>query len=152
MDGVDRKILAELQLDGRLSVTDLAGRVRLSVSRCHRRVRELERAGVIRGYRAVVDAAAVGLGFEVLVFVTLNREDRDTLAAFDQAVAAIPQVVQAQRLFGDPDCLMRVVTADLASYQRLYEEHLTGLPGVRNLTSTIVMKQIVEDRPLPEQP
>lgn len=152
MDVMDRRILAKLQLDGRLSVTDLADRVQLSVSRCDRRVRELERTGVILGYRAVVDAAAVGLGFEALLFVTLRHEDRDTLAAFDKAVTAIPQVVQAIRLFGDPDCLIRVVTADLASYQRLYEEVLTRLPGVQNLNSTIVMKQVVEGRPLPEQP
>jgi len=70
MDAVDRKILAELQNDGRLTITDLAARVGLSVSPCHRRLRELERAGVIRGYRAIVDPKAVGLTFEALLFVT----------------------------------------------------------------------------------
>ena len=95
MDVIDRKILAALQEDGRLSVTDLAGRVGLSVSPCHRRLRELERGGAIRGYRAVVDADALGLSFEALVFVTMGREDRDTLAPFEAGVAAIPQVVQA---------------------------------------------------------
>jgi DNA-binding Lrp family transcriptional regulator len=72
MDALDRKILTELQLDGRLTVTELAARVRLSVSPCHRRVRDLEREGAIRGYRAVVDPAAVGLNFEALVFATLR--------------------------------------------------------------------------------
>ena len=103
MDKVDRQILAELQADGRLSVTDLAAKVRLSVSPCHRRLRELERSGVIRGYRAVVDAAAVGLGFDVLVFVTMRQEDRDTLLAFEEGLTRLPNVVGAQRLFGDPD-------------------------------------------------
>lgn len=152
MDVVDREILAELQKNGRLTLTDLANRVRLSVSRCQRRLRELERTGVIRGYHAVVNAAAVGLGFEVLAFVTLRQESQDTLTAFDEAIAAIPHVVQAQRLFGDPDYLLRVVTADLTAYQRLYEEKLVRLPGVQRINSTIVMKQVVETRPLPAQP
>ncbi|GGV00674.1 AsnC family transcriptional regulator [Streptomyces albospinus] len=152
MDAVDRKILAELQGDGRMTVTDLADRVQLSISRCQRRLRELERTGVIRGYRAVVDAAAVGFGFEALVFVTLRLEDQDTLAAFDTAVAGIPNVVEAQRLFGSPDYLLRVATADLAAYQRLYEDKLAKLPSVQRLNSTMVMKQVVSARPLPAVP
>jgi DNA-binding Lrp family transcriptional regulator len=149
VDAVDRKILALLQDDGRLTVTDLAAQVGLSVSPCHRRVRELERSGAIRGYRAVVDAAALGLAFEALVFVTMRREDRETLLAFENGLASIPSVVQAERLFGDPDYLLRVVTADLAAYQRLQDERLTALPGVQRMTSTLVMKRIVHDRPLP---
>jgi DNA-binding Lrp family transcriptional regulator len=130
-------------------VTELAARVQLSVSPCHRRVRDLERTGAIRGYHAVVDPAAVGLDFEALVFATLRWEDRDTVAAFEQAVVAIPQVLQAQRLFGEPDYLLRVVAADLAAFQRLYDRQLTILPGVQRLTSTLVMKHVVNDRPLP---
>ncbi|WP_304455057.1 Lrp/AsnC family transcriptional regulator [Nocardiopsis sp. YSL2] len=149
MDDVDRKILAELQADGRLSVTDLAARVRLSVSPCHRRLRELERSGVISGYRAVVDAEAVGLGFQALVFVTMRQEDRDTVSAFEEAVAAIPQVLQAERLFGDPDYLLRVVSADLAAFRELYDESLAALPGVQHLSSTLVMKHVVRARPMP---
>jgi DNA-binding Lrp family transcriptional regulator len=149
MDDVDRKILAVLQEDGRLTVTELAARVRLSVSPCHRRLRELERSGAIRGYRAVVDADVIGLTFEALVFVTMRQEDRDTISAFETAVAAIPHVVQAQRLFGDPDYLLRIVSPDLAAYQRLYDEKLAMLPGVQRLSSTLVMKQVVHDRPLP---
>ncbi|MEV4129166.1 Lrp/AsnC family transcriptional regulator [Nocardia sp. NPDC049707] len=149
MDRVDRKILAELQADGRLTLTDLAGRVGLSVSPCHRRVRELEQSGVIRGYCAVVDPAAVGLGFEALLFVTMRQEDRETLLAFEAAVAQIPNVLQAQRLFGDPDYLLRIVTADLSAYQRLEDDVLATLPGVQRLNSTLVMKNIVAERPLP---
>ncbi len=149
MDAIDRKILTLLQGDGRLTVTELAAQVGLSVSPCHRRVRELERSGAILGYRAVVDAGALGLGFEALVFVTMRREDRETLLSFEQGLAGIPNVVQAERLFGDPDYLVRVVTADLAAYQRLQDEKLTALPGVQRMTSTLVMKRIVPDRPLP---
>jgi DNA-binding Lrp family transcriptional regulator len=149
VDAIDRKILALLQEDGRLTVTELAARVGLSVSPCHRRLRELERSGVIRGYRAVVNPDAVGLTFQALVFVTMRQEDRDTLLSFEAAVAGIPNVVQAQRLFGDPDYLLRIVTADLAAYQRLEDDTLSALPGVQRLNSTLVMKQIVNDRPLP---
>ena len=149
VDAIDRKILAELQEDGRLTVTDLAARVGLSLSPCHRRLRELERDRVITGYRASIDPAAVGLSFEVLVFVTMRQEDRDTLLGFEQAVAQIPNVLQAQRLFGDPDYLLRVVTADLNAYAALEDETLAALPGVQRLNSTLVMKRVVDDRPLP---
>lgn len=149
MDDIDRQILAELQLAGRLTVAELADRVRLSAGPCHRRVRELERTGVITGYRAVVDPAAVGLGFEVLVNVTMEREDSTTIREFEAALAAVPEVRHAERLFGDPDYLLRVATTDLAGYAALRDEKLAALPGVQRLTSTIVMKRIVEDRPLP---
>jgi DNA-binding Lrp family transcriptional regulator len=142
-------MLAELERDGRLTVTDLAARVHLSVSPCHRRLRELERSGAIRGYRAVIDPASVGLRFQALVFASLRQGDRETVAAFEAALEAIPQVLQAQRLFGDPDYLLRVVAADLPAYQQLYDEKLATLPGLMRLTSTIVMKDIVNDRPLP---
>jgi DNA-binding Lrp family transcriptional regulator len=149
MDAVDRKILAVLQEEGRLTLTELSERVQLSVSPCHRRLRALERDGTIQGYRAVVDPAAVGLTFEALVFVTMRQEDRDTLLGFEEAVARIPNVLQAQRLFGDPDYLLRIVTADLAAYQQLEDDVLAALPGVQRLNSTLVMKRVVNDRPLP---
>jgi DNA-binding Lrp family transcriptional regulator len=146
VDELDRKILAELQRDGRLTVTQLAARVHLSVSPCHRRLRELERSGTIRGYRAIVDPSALGQGFATLVFVTMRQEDRRTISAFEKAVIEVPNVVEAQRLFGDPDYLLRVVCEDLAAYQRLYDEQLATLPGVQRLTSTLVMKDVVSER------
>lgn len=149
MDDIDRKILAELQRDGRLTLTELAERVCLSVSPCHRRLRALERSGAIAGYHARLDAAALGLTFESLVFVTMRYEDRETVAAFEQAVADIPNVLQAQRLFGDPDFLLRIVARDLAAYRQLYDERLATLPGVQRLSSTIVMANVVETRSLP---
>ncbi|MGW0734050.1 Lrp/AsnC family transcriptional regulator [Streptomyces sp. NPDC002851] len=149
MDDTDRKILSELQNDGRLTVTELAARVRLSLSPCHRRLRELERSGAIRGYRAILDAGLVGLTFEALVFVTMRQEDRDTVADFERSLADIPQVVQAERLFGDPDYLVRLVAEDLPAFQRLYDEQLATLPGVQRLSSTLVMKHVVQERSLP---
>lgn len=149
MDALDRRIIALLQAEGRITLTELAERVQLSVSRCQRRVRDLEAEGAIRGYRAVVDAAALGYGFEVLLFATLERPD--AVPGFEAALADVPQVIEAQRLFGEPDYLVRVVSMDLASYQDLYESVLIRLPGVRGLNSTIVMKQAVGPRPLPDR-
>src|SRR5256886_1921087 len=152
MDAIDRQIVAELQVEGRLTVAELADRVRLSAGPCHRRLRELERTGAIRGYRAVLDPAAVGLGFEVLVSVTMDREDSATITGFETALAAVPEVRHAERLFGDPDYLLRIATADLTTYAALRDEKLATLPGVQRLTSTIVMKRVVDDRPLPLMP
>jgi DNA-binding Lrp family transcriptional regulator len=149
MDAIDRQILVELQADGRLTVTDLAVRIGLSLSPTHRRLRALEQSGAIRGYRAIVDPDAVGLTFEALVFVTMRQEDRDTLLGFEEAVAAIPNVLQAQRLFGDPDYLIRVRTTDLAAYAELEDNTLSAIPGVQRLNSTLVMKQVVADRAIP---
>jgi DNA-binding Lrp family transcriptional regulator len=149
VDALDRKILAELQQDWRLTVTELAERVGLSLSPCHRRLRALEQSGAISGYYAHLDANALGLTFEALVFATMRAGDRDTVDAFEQAVAAIPNVLQAQRLFGDPDYLLRVITRDLPAYQQLYDNRLATLPGVQRLSSTLVMKSVVDNRPLP---
>ena len=149
MDNIDRKIFAELQSDGRLSVTDLADRIGLSLSPCHRRVRALEQSGVIRGYRAQLDPANLGFSFSALVFVTLREGDRQAVEAFETAVKDVPQIIQAQRLFGDPDYLLHVVSRDLSAFQLLYDEQLSALPSVQRLTSTLVMKNVVQDRPLP---
>jgi DNA-binding Lrp family transcriptional regulator len=149
MDDTDRRILAELQEHGRLTVTELADRVRLTAAPCHRRLRELERTGVITGYRAVIDPAAVGLGFEALVSVTLDRGDAGTVATFEAALAEVLEVRHAERLFGDPDYLLRVVATDLDGYAALRDSRLATLPGVQRVTSTIVMKRIVDNRPLP---
>ncbi len=130
-------------------MTELASRLPLSVSRCQRRVRELEAEGVIRGHHADVDPAAVGLGFTAIVFVTMNQEDQATIADFEEQVAEVQAIVSAQRLFGDPDYLLRVVAADLDAYRRIYDEQLAALPGVQRLTSTLVMKDVVPARGLP---
>lgn len=149
MDRIDKKILAELQVDGRLSVTELAERVGLSLSPCHRRVRALEEAGVIQGYRAHLNPSALGLNFSAMVFVTLREGDRRAVAAFEAAVVDIAQIIEAQRLFGEPDYLLHVVAHDLPAFQRLYDEQLATLPNVQRLTSTLVMKRVIEDRSLP---
>jgi DNA-binding Lrp family transcriptional regulator len=123
-----------------MTATALAAEVGLTVAPCHRRLRELESSGVIRGYRADIDPARVGLGFEALVFVTLK--DRKSLGPFEEEVVRIPRISEALRLFGEPDFLLKVIAEDLPSYQRFYDEVLVGLPGVEKLNSTIVMKNL----------
>ena len=149
MNKIDKKILAYLQAEGRLSVTELAERIGLSVSPCHRRVKVLEDTGVIQGYRAQLNPELVGLNFSAIIFVTLKDGNRDSLQAFEAAIIDIPQIVQAQRLFGDPDYLLQIMTTNLASFQKLYDEKLSAIPSIQRLTSTIVMKDVVSGRLLP---
>jgi DNA-binding Lrp family transcriptional regulator len=151
IDAVDRKILAELQQNGRLTITELAERVQLSISPAHRRLRTLEADGVITGYHAEIDLTSLGYGFESLVFVTMRVTDRATIEAFEEAVVAVPEVLQAQRLFGDPDYLLRVVCRDLTAFQVLYDETLSNIPGVQRLETTLVMKSVVAGRSVPLQ-
>jgi DNA-binding Lrp family transcriptional regulator len=106
-------------------------------------------SGVIAGYRAHLDRNLLGLAFEALVFVTMATAARETIEAFETAVAAVPTVIDAQRLFGDPDHLLRVIAPDLAAFQRSYDDELATLPGVQRLSATLVMKCVVTDRPLP---
>ncbi|MFH5879001.1 Lrp/AsnC family transcriptional regulator [Arthrobacter sp. NA-172] len=142
IDGIDRTILRYLKEDGRMTATALAAKVGLTVAPCHRRLRDLEASGVIRGYRADIDPAAIGLGFEAIVFVTLRQADRTTMSEFEDRVALIPNIVEAQRLFGSPDYLLRVIAADLPAYQRFYDDQLSALPAVERLNSTLVMKNL----------
>ena len=134
MDKIDREIISLLREDGRISVTDLATRVRLSVSTCHRRLKELESSGVILGYRAEVDPTKLGLSFEAVVMVTMGRTDQSTIAAFEKAVVEQEAIVS--------DYMLRTLTNDLAGYQELYDTVLGTLPGVERLTSTMVMKRL----------
>jgi DNA-binding Lrp family transcriptional regulator len=141
--------LRQLQQDGRMTATALASKIGLTVAPCHRRLRELESKGVIRGYRADLDAGALGLGFEAIVFVSLRQVDRATLADFEAKVSANPHIIEALRLFGDIDYQLKVVAPDLAAYQKFYDEELTDLPAVEKLQSTIVMKNLKANAGLP---
>lgn len=142
MDPVDRAILRHLQADGRLSNVELAERVNLSPSPCLRRVRALEQAGVIRGYRADVDPGALGRGFEVVVHADLALKDRRTVEQFEAAVAGFDEVVECRRMFGLPDYVIRVAVADHAAYEAFYMNKLAGLPGLARVNSQFTMKMV----------
>lgn len=143
MDALDEEILSALQKDGRATMTEVASRVGLSLSACHRRFRELEANGVIRGFGVEIDLDLLGLRFEALVFVTMKAGDYESVAAFEEAVAGVPNIVQAHRLFGDPDYQLYVATTSKQHFQELYDQTLTRLPGVQRLTSTLIMKTVV---------
>jgi DNA-binding Lrp family transcriptional regulator len=149
MDRTDRAIIGQLQADGRLSNADLAERVRLSPSACLRRVRALEARGVIAGYHAVIDPAALDQGFQVLVYTTLMLRNRETIAAFEEAVVDLDAVVDCHRMFGDPDYVIRVAVADVGAYERFLIDTFADLPGVARMTSQFAMKTIKAAGPLP---
>jgi Lrp/AsnC family leucine-responsive transcriptional regulator len=149
MDKIDREILRHLQGDGRMSNLDLARTVGLSPTPTLRRVRQLERSGAIRGYRAIIDPEAVQRSFQVLVWVDLVQGTREIIEAFESALLDIPDVIEAQRLFGEPDYLLRVAVRDSAEYEHLYTNRLAALPGVRKARSQIGMKTIRQGPTLP---
>ncbi|HYB29369.1 MAG TPA: Lrp/AsnC family transcriptional regulator [Solirubrobacteraceae bacterium] len=142
MDAVDRRIIAELERDGRLSNVELADRVGLTPAPCLRRVKRMESDGVILGYSARINPHAIGRGFEVLVFVDLTRKDRATFEAFEAAVAALDEVTEVRRMFGLPDYLLRVATTSLESFEAFLSTRLGDAPGVDKLDSHITMKLI----------
>lgn len=149
MDSIDRAIIDQLQRDGRLANNQLAERVGLSPSPCLRRVRQLEEDGVILGYTALLDREAVGCAYEPLVWVTLKECTRPTMLDFEEAVQHIPEVVEALRMMGQPDYLLRVVTRDPATFEQLYFDHLAQLPHVQTLTSQLAMKSVKRTSSLP---
>jgi len=145
LDRIDREILFQLRRNGRLSNVELAQRIGLTPPPCLRRVKRLEDAGVIAGYRAVVDPAAVGRGLEVFVDVDINANDRKTVEAFEATAASYDEVVELRRMFGHPDYFLRVAAADHAAYEAFLTGKLIGLPGVLHVTSHITMKKLKAD-------
>jgi DNA-binding Lrp family transcriptional regulator len=149
MDTVDRAILSHLQDDGRLSNVELSERVRLSPSATLRRVRQLETSGAISGYHAVIDPKAVGRNYQVTVHTTLMLRNRETIEAFEAALAPLEEVIEAQRMFGDPDYLIRVAVADAEAYERFLINTFADLPGLARMTSQFTMKTIKAGGRLP---
>ncbi len=149
LDAIDRRILDRLQEDGRVSNVELANDVGISSSPCWRRVRELERRGVISGYVALVDAAAVGLPVSVFVQVTLERQIEAALETFEAAVKARPEVMECYLMTGDADYLLRVVVSDLPTYEAFLKDHLTRIPGIANIKSSFALNQVKYRTSLP---
>ncbi|MGW5244088.1 Lrp/AsnC family transcriptional regulator [Streptomyces sp. NPDC004129] len=142
MDATDRAIIAELERDGRLTNVELAERVGLTTGPCLRRVQRLEADGVIRGYRAVIDPSAVGRSFEVLLDLSLEAQDAETVERFEQTLAQAPEVLELRRLFGSPDYFARVAVADLPAYETFLSRRVMTIPRIKNVTSHFTMKRI----------
>ncbi|WP_029533977.1 Lrp/AsnC family transcriptional regulator [Pseudomonas asplenii] len=149
LDAYDRKILAALQRDGRLSNVELADEIGLSASPCLRRVRMLEEAGVIRGYQVNLDRDEVGLGLTVFVGVKVERHHEADAEAFRLAVTALPQVISAFLVSGESDFLLQVVVPDLRAYERFLTGELLRLPGVRDIRSNFAIQAVKTPGPLP---
>ncbi len=149
MDSIDRAILHHLQEDGRRPNNELADLVGLSPSPCLRRVRNLEADGLIAGYTAILDRQRAGLRYEPLVWVTLSQVTRDAMMAFETAVDEVDEVVEALRMMGQPDYLLRIVTADSEAFEALYIDTLAALPHVQTLTSQVAMKVVKRSHILP---
>jgi DNA-binding Lrp family transcriptional regulator len=149
LDRIDQAILAELQRDGRLSNRELAEKVHLSESACLRRVRGLEEAGVIDRYAALVSQPKVGLPGNVFVSITLNRQEQADLAAFEEAVKRVPEVMECYLMTGAQDYLLRVVVSDPADFERLHSQHLTRLPGVARVQSSFALRTVRKSAELP---
>ncbi|WP_430383284.1 Lrp/AsnC family transcriptional regulator [Streptomyces sp. P10-4] len=145
LDATDRDILFHLRQDGRLTNVELAKRVGLTPPPCLRRVKRLEETGVITGYRAVVDPAALGRELEVLIDVEIYANDRRTVEEFETKVASYEEVIEFRRMYGRPDYFIRVAVADHAAYEAFLTGKLSGLPAVLRVTSHLTMKKIKED-------
>lgn len=145
----DRRLVAALQDNCRLPNQELAERAGMSTSACWRRVRALERAGVIRRYAALVDAPNVGLTFQAVVHVTLTRHDSSHVDTFIAEVGGRPEVLDCFATTGEADYHLRVVCEDLAAYNRFLEGFLFRLPGIANVRTNLVLKEIKHETAVP---
>ena len=149
MDKIDLKILRAVQRDSSQTNAELAEEIGLSAAACHRRVKTLEGSGIIDSYQAHLDANALGFRTSVFISVELDSQKKEQLRAFEDAVAAIPQVMDCTLLAGTADYLIRVVVRDVEDYERLHAETLTALPHVARLQSQFSLKKIVRRTALP---
>ncbi|MEC8530911.1 MAG: Lrp/AsnC family transcriptional regulator [Pseudomonadota bacterium] len=149
IDIFDRRILKELQRDGRISNVDLAKAVGLSPSPCLRRVRDLEKSGIIDRYGAILNQGAAGLPLSVFVQVTLERQIETALETFERIIAERPEVLEAYLMTGDSDYLLRIVVPDVSDYEIFLKDHLTRIPGVASIKSSFALNRVKYETALP---
>lgn len=149
LDAIDRRLLSALQENGRLPITDLAERVGLTTSPCLRRLKILERSGVIRGYAAQIDQDKVGLPVSVFISIKLERQREDALERFETAIRNCPEVVECYLMTGTRDYLLRVVAQDLSAYERFLKDTLTRIEGVASIESSFALAQVKYSSALP---
>ncbi|MDG2242809.1 MAG: Lrp/AsnC family transcriptional regulator [Rhodospirillaceae bacterium] len=149
LDEIDLRLLNHMQADARLTNVELAERIGLSPSPCLRRLRKLENDGVIQGYMTFVDQTKVGLPVSVFVSVALKEQSETALEEFEAAVTALPEVMECYLMTGTSDYHMRVVTRDLADYERFLKNHLTRIPAIASIQSSFALKQVTYRTALP---
>ena len=148
LDSIDRRLLAELQLDATLTVDQLSERLGLSRNACWRRMKLLEEHGVITGRVALVDAEKVGLGLSVFVIIRTSNHDPDWLRRFREAVVSLPEITGVYRMSGDLDYVLRARVADVKSYDRLYQRLIAKVP-LSDVSASFVMEEIKETTVIP---
>ncbi len=150
LDRYDRRILELLQQEGRLTNQELADRIGLSPSPCLRRVRALEEAGIITGYRALLDAKVLGLSLTALIHISMDRHTPERFANFEARVAALPEVLECLLVTGqDADYQLKVVVRDMDAYQALLLDQITRIEGVSGVHSSFVLRRVVDKTALP---
>ncbi len=149
IDATDRRLLREVQRDGRASVVALAERVGLSATPCQRRLRRMEEAGIIAGYAAMLDAGRLGLGLTAFVQVSLASRSEETVEGFHAAIGRMPEVLAAWAMSGETDYLLQVVARDLEDYGEFATRRLLRLPGVKDTKSAFVLRTVKPPAGLP---
>ena len=149
LDRIDRRILDLLQREGALPVAEVASRTGLSTTTCWRRIQQLEQSGVIRGRVALLDRAALGLEVTIFAHVKLSTQGRDALAEFAAAIRERPEVLDCYTTMGEWDFMLRVVTPDIKSFEAFYLDHLSKMPHVQSINSSVAVTVIKETTVLP---
>ena len=149
LDATDRRLLSVLQTKGRISNSDLAEEVNMSGSACHRRVGRLEAQGYIRDYVALLDPRMVDRRTTVFVEITLSGQTDEVLAAFEKAVALIPDVLECHLMAGSADYLLKVVAKDTEDFARIHRRFLATLPGVAQMQSSFALRTVFKTTALP---
>ena len=149
MNKIDQSILLRIQADANRPLSQLAQEVGLSPSACHRRIKLLEEAGVITGYGARLDRAALGLAMQLFVSVSLTSQAAEALEAFEKAVRNVPEVVTCHLLAGRADYLMQLAVADMAEFERIHRDKLSRLPGVATMTTSFCLRTVKPFRGFP---
>ncbi|MBC8445329.1 MAG: Lrp/AsnC family transcriptional regulator [Rhodospirillaceae bacterium] len=145
LDAKDYTILKNLQMEGRLSNSDLAERIHLSASACLRRVRMLEEAGIIEGYAMLVNQDAIGKPTNIFVEVSLNSQSEKSLDDFEKAVEDCPEIMECYLMAGNSDYLLRVVARDASDYERIHKLYLSRLPNVSRIQSNFALRTVCKN-------
>lgn len=149
LDSIDRAILGAMQRDARTSNVDMARSVGLSESACLRRVKILEESGIVDRSVTLLDQTACGRPGNVFVQVTLESQQQEQLAAFEEAVQHVPEVMECYLMSGDQDFMLRVIVTDTRDYERIHTEHLTRLPGVARVHSSFALRTVLKKTEIP---
>jgi Lrp/AsnC family transcriptional regulator len=149
LDRVDRRILDLLQREGALSVAEVATRTGLSTTTCWRRIQAMEAQGVILGRVALLNRSALGLDVTIFAHVKLSTQGRDAIAAFAEAIRERPEVLDCYTTMGEWDFMLRIVTKDIKAYEAFYLDHLSKLPNVQSINSSVTVTVIKETTVLP---